>query len=95
MSEVGDIAWFTPAGDQMQQRDWQNGNARSVAVFLNGERILEPDKRGQTILDDSFLVIFNAHYEDLDFTLPPEEYGDLVVGARRHRGRRHLVRRQR
>jgi glycogen operon protein len=75
MSEVGDIAWFTPAGRQMQQRDWQDGNARAVALFLNGERILEPDKRGQTILDDSFLVIFNAHYEDLDFTLPPAEYG--------------------
>ena len=24
-SEVGDIAWFTPAGAQMQQRDWQDG----------------------------------------------------------------------
>ena len=75
MSEVGDIAWLTPGGTQMQQRDWQNGHARSVALFLNGERILEPDKRGQSILDDSFLVIFNAHYEDLDFTLPPAEYG--------------------
>jgi glycogen operon protein len=75
MSEVGDIAWFTPAGTQMQQRDWQNSNARAVALFLNGERIQEPDKRGQTILDDSFLVIFNAHYEDLDFTLPPAQYG--------------------
>jgi isoamylase len=75
MSEVGDVAWFTPSGTQMQQGDWQDGNARSVALFLNGERIQEPDKRGQTILDDSFLVIFNAHYEDLDFTLPPAEYG--------------------
>jgi glycogen operon protein len=75
MSEIGDIAWFTPGGTQMQQRDWQNRHARSVALFLNGERILEPDKRGQTILDDSFLVIFNAHYEDLDFTLPPARYG--------------------
>ncbi|HYY09507.1 MAG TPA: glycogen debranching protein GlgX, partial [Kineosporiaceae bacterium] len=75
-SEVGDIAWFTPAGTQMQQGDWQDGNSRSVAVFLNGERILEPDKRGQQILDDSFLVIFNAHHEDLEFTLPPGEYGE-------------------
>jgi glycogen operon protein len=75
-SEVGDIAWFTPAGTPMQQQDWQNSQARSVAVFLNGERIVEPDKRGQQILDDSFLVIFNAHHEDLDFTLPPEEYGN-------------------
>jgi glycogen operon protein len=74
-SDVGDIAWFTPAGTQMQQSDWQNGDARAVAVFLNGERIQESDKRGQRILDDSFLVIFNAHHEDLEFTLPPKEYG--------------------
>jgi glycogen operon protein len=76
-SDVGDIAWFTPAGTLMQQSDWQNGDARAVAVFLNGERILESDKRGQQILDDSFLVIFNAHYEDLEFTLPPKEYGQF------------------
>src|SRR3954463_10382036 len=76
-SDVGDIAWFTPGGTQMQQSDWQNGDSRSVAVFLNGERIMESDKRGQQILDDSFLVIFNAHYEDLEFTLPPKEYGEF------------------
>src|SRR3954467_7807751 len=76
-SDVGDIAWFTPAGSLMQQSDWQNGDSRSVAVFLNGERIMESDKRGQQILDDSFLVIFNAHYEDLEFTLPPKEYGEF------------------
>jgi glycogen operon protein len=75
MSEVGDIAWFTPAGTEMTQQDWTNTHARAVAVFLNGERIQEPDKRGQHLLDDSFLVIFNAHYEELDFTLPPKEYG--------------------
>jgi glycogen operon protein len=59
----------------MQQSDWQRGDARAVAVFLNGERIQESDKRGQKILDDSFLVLFNAHHEDLEFTLPPKEYG--------------------
>jgi glycogen operon protein len=74
-SDIGDIAWFTPAGTPMQPHDWHNGFARAVAVFLNGEKILEPDKRGQHIMDDSFIVIFNAHHENLDFTLPPEEYG--------------------
>jgi isoamylase len=74
-SDLGDIAWFTTEGTQMQQSDWQRGDARSVAAFLNGERIQESDKRGQSILDDSFLVLFNAHHEDLEFTLPPKEYG--------------------
>jgi len=75
ISEVGEIAWFTPAGTEMTQEDWTNGYARAVAVFLNGEAILAPDKRGQRVLDDSFIVVFNAHYEDIDFTVPPSEYG--------------------
>ncbi|MBI4943317.1 MAG: glycogen debranching protein GlgX [Actinobacteria bacterium] len=74
-SDVGDIDWLTPAGTPMQSQDWQNGYARAVQVFLNGERIVEPDKRGQKVLDDSFLIVFNAHYEDLEFTMPPKEYG--------------------
>jgi len=74
-SAVGDIAWFTPAGVPMADDDWHNSFARAVAVFLNGERLMAPDKRGRKIIDDSFLVFFNAHYEDLQFTVPPAEYG--------------------
>jgi glycogen operon protein len=75
-SEVGDIAWFTPAGLTMAPTDWSNSYARAVAVFLNGERLLAPDKRGQKVVDHSFLVLFNAHYEDIQFTLPGVDYGD-------------------
>jgi glycogen operon protein len=74
-SEIGDIAWFTPHGTPMTPEDWHNGYARAVAVFLNGERLLTPDKRGQRVLDDSFLVVFNAHHEDLEFTIPRADYG--------------------
>jgi glycogen operon protein len=74
-SEIGDIAWFTPEGRSMTHDDWVNGQARAITVFLNGQRLLEPDQRGQRVVDDSFLVIFNAHYENLDFRTPPEEYG--------------------
>ncbi len=74
-SEIGDIAWFTPAASVMTHEDWSNGNAKSVMIFLNGQRLLAPDKRGQRVLDDSFLLLFNAHYEKLDFTLPGKEYG--------------------
>jgi glycogen operon protein len=44
-------------------------------VFLNGEAIPSPDSRGDPIVDDTFLVVFNAHYEPIDFTMPPERYG--------------------
>jgi glycogen operon protein len=75
ISDVGEIAWFTPAGTPMEPQDWTNGYARAVAVFLNGEALFAPDKRGQHVLDDSFLVVFNAHHEPLEFTVPPAEYG--------------------
>ena len=74
-SELGDIAWFMPNGKHMDDQAWQNGLAKSVMVFLNGEAIPEPDRRGQRIVGDSFLVIFNAHHEPLTFTLPDKEYG--------------------
>ena len=74
-SEVGDIEWFEPGGQHMDEESWANGFARSMAVFLNGSAIPEPDTRGQRIVDDSFLVLFNGHDDQLRFTLPDEEYG--------------------
>ena len=74
-SEVGDIEWFEPGGQHMDEESWANGFARSMAVFLNGSAIPEPDTRGQRIVDDSFLVLFNGHDDELRFTLPDEEYG--------------------
>jgi glycogen operon protein len=74
-SDVGDIAWFTPGGQTMGEDDWHQSYARAVATFLNGERLVAPDKRGRKVIDDSFLILFNAHYEDIQFTLPPADYG--------------------
>ncbi|MBK6874578.1 MAG: glycogen debranching protein GlgX [Kineosporiaceae bacterium] len=74
-SAVGDIAWFTPSGIEMTEEDWRNGYARAMTVFLNGERIQEPDTRGLRVVDTSFLVVFNAHYEALDVTIPAKDYG--------------------
>jgi len=65
-----DIAWFTPGGHEMAEGDWDSGFGKSVTVFLNGDGITEPDPRGEKVVDDSFLVAFNAHYEDIEVTLP-------------------------
>jgi glycogen operon protein len=71
-----DIAWFTPAGQEMAEDDWGMDFGRAVAVFLNGEGITDRDSRGERITDDSFLLCFNAHHEPLEFTAPPAEYGE-------------------
>ncbi|GAA1261750.1 glycogen debranching protein GlgX [Sphaerisporangium rubeum] len=76
--ELTDIAWLTPSGSEMTDADWHNGYAKSLCVFLNGEAITEPDRRGRRIVDDSFLLMFNAHHETIRYTLP-KVYGDLWV----------------
>ncbi|MGW7658615.1 glycogen debranching enzyme, partial [Streptomyces tendae] len=68
--ELSDIAWFTHEGEEMTPRDWQAAHAKSLAVFLNGSAISEPGARGERITDDSFLLLFNAHHEPLDFVVP-------------------------
>ncbi len=74
-SDLGDIAWFTPDGAHMTDENWSHAFARSLMVFLNGDRIVEPDARGQRIVDDSLLVLSNADVNPLEFVLPPEGYG--------------------
>ncbi|HUS26856.1 MAG TPA: glycogen debranching protein GlgX [Kofleriaceae bacterium] len=70
-----DIAWFSPEGVEMQEEHWDSAETRSLAVFLNGAGILVPDDRGQPILDDTFLIIFHAHPEDRELTLPEKRWG--------------------
>ncbi|MFE0079915.1 glycogen debranching protein, partial [[Kitasatospora] papulosa] len=68
--ELSDIAWFTPRGEEMTQRDWQAAHAKAMTVFLNGHAISEPGPRGERIADDSFLLMFNAGAETLEFAVP-------------------------
>jgi glycogen operon protein len=65
-----DIGWFKPDGAEMSDEDWESGFAKSVCVFLNGEGIREPDTRGERLTDQSFLLLFNAHHEALEFSIP-------------------------
>ncbi|MEV8591060.1 glycogen debranching protein GlgX [Streptomyces sp. NPDC051180] len=68
--ELTDIAWFTPEGEEMTSRDWQAAHAQALTVFLNGNAISEPGTQGERIADDSFLLMFNASSQELEFAVP-------------------------
>jgi isoamylase len=74
-SNIEDIAWLRPDGQPMTDEDWGAGYARSLAVFLNGQGIPERDMMGQRVVDDSFLLLFNAGHRPTTFTLPDDSYG--------------------
>ena len=73
---MSDIGWFTPAGAEMSEEDWQAGFAKSLGVFLNGGAIPSPNERGEPVLDDSFYLMFNSYHEPVAFTLPERKWGE-------------------
>jgi isoamylase len=74
-NDVSDLAWFRPDGEEMSDEDWGVGFAKSLGVFVSGDEIPSLDEAGRRIVDDSFYMIFNAHWEPVEFTLPPERWG--------------------
>ena len=75
-SEVSDIGWFTSEGARMPDDEWDEGSARSMAVFLNGDAIATPDARGEKVTDDSFFLFLNADPEPRPFTIPEGPWGE-------------------
>ncbi|MGV0103269.1 hypothetical protein NSTCB13_01853 [Nostoc sp. DSM 114160] len=69
---INDIAWFNSDGSEMTEQQWLVSYAKVMEIFLNGQGIATPGDRGERIIDESFLVFFNAHYELIDFALPNE-----------------------
>lgn len=72
---VEDIGWFQPDGTELTEEHWNTGFAKSLGVYLNGKGIHPVGYQGEQVIDDSFYVIFNAHHEAIDYTLPPAKYG--------------------
>jgi glycogen operon protein len=84
-AEVIDIAWLDPSGAEMTDEMWSSPEVRGLGVRLDGDAIQEVNERGERIVGDSLLVIFNAGDQPLSFVLPPtapsERWDTLVDTA--------------
>jgi glycogen operon protein len=69
-SEVKDLSWFRPDGKEMSEDDWNNSETRCFGLRLAGDAIEEVDPRGNRIVDETLLILLNAHYEPVPFVLP-------------------------
>jgi len=102
-SGLPDVWWFRPDGRRMTQRDWQTDVNHTLGVFLNGQEIVDVTPEGERIVDDSFLLLFSAHFDDVTFTLPARRFGgvwehvlctaepNLAPGSRRLASREQVV----
>ena len=64
-----DIYWLTPAGLEMTDAEWAAQDLRTIGVGLVGNQITEPDERGRPIVGASFLLLFNAGDEPVEYRL--------------------------
>jgi len=69
-TNVKDITWFNPGGSEMTDDEWTSNFVKCVGVICNGLNIDVLDFKGNVICDDTYLLLFNAHYEPHQFVLP-------------------------
>jgi isoamylase len=65
-----DLTWFQPDGSEMTDLAWESPTTRNVALMLAGDSMEEPDEHGETISDETFLLLLNGSPEAVSFAVP-------------------------
>ena len=72
-SEIRDVMWFNPGGNQMSEEEWTSPFVRCLGMLLSGDMVDIHSFEGEPLHDDTFLLLLNAHYEPIPFVLPGQE----------------------
>jgi isoamylase len=72
-SEIPDVMWFNPGGNQMTEEEWKSPFVRCLGMLLSGDATDVLNFEGESVRDDTFLLLINAHYEPIAFVLPGQE----------------------
>ena len=72
-SEIRDVMWFNPGGNEMNDDEWNSPSLRCLGMLLSGDTIDVQTFEGEPIRDHTFLLLINAHHEPLQFVLPGQE----------------------
>jgi glycogen operon protein len=85
-SDVKDIMWIRPDGQEMTDEEWTAGWVRCLGVMLNGETLDHLDEKGEAMIDNTFLIMLNCHHEPIQFYVPAGPQGspwDVVIDTNR------------
>jgi glycogen operon protein len=73
-SEIRDVMWFTPGGNQMTAEEWTSPFVRCLGMLLSGDAPDVFNFENESVRDDTFLLVINAHYEPIPFVLPGQQH---------------------
>jgi glycogen operon protein len=71
--DVKDVSWLAPSGAEMTTADWENPATKCFGMLLDGRAQESGIKRQGS--DATLLMIYNAHDEAVEFTLPQVTQG--------------------
>ena len=61
----------------MSDEDWNSGFVRCLGLRLAGDLINDETERGEPVVGETLLLLFNGHWEPIDFTLPETKRGHI------------------
>ncbi|HVM28544.1 MAG TPA: glycogen debranching protein GlgX [Mycobacteriales bacterium] len=67
---VKDLAWFGADGEELSDGDWFDPSVATLGMYLDGRGIRSRGRRGERVVDDSFLLLLHLGAEDVDVVLP-------------------------
>jgi len=66
--DVKDLTWLSPDGTELAEEQWKDANARCFGMLLDGRA--QPTGIKQRGSDATLLIVFNAHHDIVNLTLP-------------------------
>jgi glycogen operon protein len=61
----------------MSDQAWMADFAKCLGMRLVGDMLGDTDEKGRPIKGDTLLLLLNAHWEEIPFTLPETTAGDI------------------
>jgi isoamylase len=69
-TEASELGWYNCAGEPVTEEQWADPTMHAIAVYLDGTDAPDEADDGTPLLDDDFLILVNAYWEDVAVTIP-------------------------
>jgi glycogen operon protein len=70
-AEAAELCWYNCTGEPVTEAQWADPTMHAIAVYLDGTNAPDEADDGTPLLDDDFLILVNAYWEQVTFTIPP------------------------
>lgn len=81
---VKDVTWVAETGTELQPDDWHHEHRHVIGMMLCGDAGEYQDAHGNTLADDTLLIILNNGFSDVEFQLPLEGDWRVLVDTAAH-----------